>query len=62
MNVKQLIAYLEDIDPELPVYIRSRNTDYDYETLVVGSIDIDWVSDIDNEDGVEGKALLLGGL
>jgi hypothetical protein len=62
MNVKQLIAYLEDIDPELPVYIRSRNTDYDYETLVVDSIDIDYVSDVDNEDGVEGKALLLGGL
>ncbi|MDD2246383.1 MAG: hypothetical protein PHC39_04795 [Proteiniphilum sp.] len=62
MNVKQLIAYLEDIDPELPVYIRSRNTDYDYETLVVDSIDIDWVSDVDNEDGVEGRALLLGGL
>jgi hypothetical protein len=62
MNVKQLITYLEDIDPELPVYIRARNTDYDYETLVVESIDIDYVSDVDNEDGVEGKALLLGGL
>ena len=62
MNVKQLIAYLEDIDPELPVYIRSHTTDYDYETLIVESIDIDWVSDVDNEDGVEGKALLLGGL
>ena len=62
MNVKQLVAYLEDVDPELPVYIRARNTDYDYETLVVESIDVDYVSDIDNEDGVERKASLLGGL
>lgn len=60
MNVKSLIAYLEDCDPELPVYVKANDTDYDYQTLTAGEIDIDYVTDMDDEDGKEVKALLLG--
>jgi hypothetical protein len=60
MNVKELIAYLEDCDPELPVYVKANDTDYDYQMLTVGEIESDYVYDMDDEDSIEVKAIILG--
>jgi hypothetical protein len=63
MNVKSLIALLEDMDPELPVYIRANDPDYAFQTLTVDDISIDYVRDVDDEekdDDIEVKAVCLG--
>ena len=62
MNVKELIAYLEDVDPELPVFVRADDRDYDYETLKRDKIIVDYVTHID-EDTLEDtdiKACIIG--
>jgi hypothetical protein len=60
MDIKGLIAYLEDLDPELTVYVKSTDSDYDYQTLMSDKIELEYVTDMDDEDGKEVRALILG--
>jgi hypothetical protein len=57
MKVSELIATLEDVDPDLPVYVTAHDTDYDYQTLSSNEIGIDYVTDMDDN---EIKALIIG--
>ena len=62
MIVSELIKYLEDCEPTLPVYVASSDSDYDWMTLHKEHISVEYVSDEseDLEDPVEIKALCLG--
>ena len=62
MIVSELIKYLEDCDPNLPVYVASSDHDYDWMTLYKEFISVDYVIDVSEELGkpVKNKALCLG--
>ena len=62
MKVSELIKYLEDCDPDLPVYVASSDHDYDWMTLHPEHISVEYVMDTsdDLDEPVETKALCLG--
>jgi len=42
MKVSELIKYLEDCDPDLPVYVASSDSDYDWMALYAEHISVDY--------------------
>ena len=63
MKVKDLMRYLEDVDPDLPVAVRANDTDYDYEWLTKEKICIDYITGCDDEDDendIDTRSLILG--
>ena len=62
MIISELIKYLEDCDPDLPVYVASSDHDYDWMTLHKEFISVDYVADVSEEldEPIESKALCLG--
>jgi hypothetical protein len=62
MKVSELIKYLEDCDPDLPVYVASSDSDYDWMALYAEHISVDYVTDMseDLDEPMESMALCLG--
>jgi hypothetical protein len=62
MNIAELIAILEDYNPDLPVYIREWNSESDCEDLIPEYISTQYITvvDEDEEEDTEIKALVLG--
>ena len=62
MKVCELIKYLEDCDPELPVYVSSSDHDYDWMTLHPEHISTSYITDLsdDEDESIEIKAICLG--
>jgi hypothetical protein len=63
MKVSELIKYLENCDPDLPVYVASSDSDYDWMALYAEHISVDYVTDMseDLDEPMESMALCLGG-
>ena len=57
MKVKQLIELLQKQDPEMDVYIQAEVYEYDY--MIVQSVRKKELLDIDNEDEVYIKAVVI---
>ena len=62
MIVSELIQYLEDCDPDLPVYVASSDHDYDWMRLHKEFISTEYVTEDTDEvnEPVESRALCLG--
>lgn len=62
MKVSELIKYLEDCDPNLTVYVKSGDGDYDWMTLYAEHISVEYVTDMseDLDEPIESRALCLG--
>ena len=65
MNVAELIAILEDYNPDLPVMVKSDDSDFDYMPLMKEDIEVTYSQFVpdDDEDAdgdIEIKILALG--
>jgi len=65
MNIAELIAILEDYNPDLPVMVKSDDSDFDYMPLMKEDIEVTYSQFVpdDDEDAdgdIEIKILALG--